>query len=385
MQILDYFLSQYGNEGAVLVLLLLGLFVAQLICAVRYGRAAGYKNNRRKVVREENPPLSLVVPMFSEDYGFVEERLPLLLGQEYAHFEVIVVYVGQDSDFHEELTRLRQHYPHLIIARIHHDPRYPISRKMALNIGIKSAHHECMLFTSTDVVPRSPRWLTLMAKGFTRGDIVLGYCGLERKKGLLNRLFRMGRMMRSATWLSRAAKGIPYRDILHNFGFTKSVYFSPRSNGFNHLGMNIGEDDLFIQAVATKANTSVILSPAASVDQKVWGGLRWWLSQLTYYGSTVPFYPLGVRLSYVWELLTRVAFFAVAVLALVWMPLEYQLAVVGLVLLRYLLVWWQVRRLARRLGERGLLAGYFLYDLFSPLWSLFLGLLLLRKDRRVWR
>ncbi|MBQ7297932.1 MAG: glycosyltransferase, partial [Alistipes sp.] len=82
---------------------------------------------------------------------------------------------------------------------------------------------------------------------------------------------------------------------------------------------------------------------------------------------------------------TRVAVFAVAVLALVWMPLEYQLAVVGLVLLRYLLVWWQVRRLARRLGERGLLAGYFLYDLFSPLWSLFLGLLLLRKDRRVWR
>ncbi len=385
MQILEFFLARYGYEGAALAGGLLLLFVAQIICYFRYGRAAGYKNNRRKAIREENPPLSLIIPMFSEDYGFIEERLPLLLSQEYTHFEVVVVYVGQDSDFHEELMRLRQHYPHLTISRIHHDPRYPISRKMALNIGIKSAHHECLLFSSTDVVPRSPRWLTLMAKGFSRGDIVLGYCGLERKRGLMNRLFRTGRMMRSATWLARATKGLPYRGILHNFGFTKSIYFDPKSNGFNHLGMNIGEDDLFIQSVATKANTSIILSPAATVDQRAWGGLRWWLSQLTYYGATIRFYPRGVRLSYLWELLSRVAFFATAVYALVVMPFEYRIAVGVLLVLRYLLVWWQVRRLAHRLGERGVLAGYLLYDLFSPLWSLLLGLLLLRKDHRVWR
>lgn len=39
-------------------------------------------------------------------------------------------------------------------TKIHLDPRFPISRKMALNVGIKSAHYECMVFTSTDAVPR---------------------------------------------------------------------------------------------------------------------------------------------------------------------------------------------------------------------------------------
>ena len=385
MEFVTILLEKYGEWGIALAAMLIVLFFAQLICYFRYARMASYKNNRRKAVREEEPPVSLIVPMFSEDYGFIEERLPLMLQQEYPYFEVIVVYVGQNSDFYEELTLLRQYYPQLIISRIHHDPRYPISRKMALNIGIKSAHNECMLFTSTDVVPRTSRWIALMAKGFSRGDIVLGYCGLERTGDLLNRLFRMGRMLRSATWLARAAKGIPYRGILHSFGFTKSVYFSPKSNGFNHLGMNIGEDDLFIQAVATKENTSVILSPSATVDQKVWGGAQWWLSQLTYYGATIPYYPLGVRLSYLWELLSRVLFFAVAVVALIWMPNDFRIVVGALVALRFLVVLWQVRRIARRLGERHLLAVFPLYDLFCPLWSLLLGGLLLRKDRRVWR
>lgn len=385
MELLTSFLDTYGELGAGLGIALIILFFAQLICYFRYGRIAAYKNNRRTAIRDEEPPVSLIVPMFSEDYGFIEERLHLMLEQEYANFEVVVVYVGQNSDFYEELTLLRQHYPHLVISRIHHDPRYPISRKMALNIGIKSAHHECMLFSSTDVVPRSNRWIALMAKGFTRGDIVLGYCGLERVGGLLNRLARLGRMLRSASWLARAAKGIPYRGILHSYGFTKSIYFSPKSNGFNHLGMNIGEDDLFIQAVATKENTSVILSPAATVDQKVWGGLHWLLAQLTYYGATIPYYPLGVRLSYGWELLSRELFFAAAIVALICMPDDYRMVVGGLVLLRFLIVLWQVRRIARRLGERRLLGTFPLYDLFNPFWSLLLGLMLLRKDRRVWR
>ena len=385
MEFLHLLLEKYGVEGLVLAGVLTVLLFAQLICYFRYGRIATYTNNRRKLIREEEPPVSLIVPMFTEDYGFIEERLPLMLRQEYANFEVVVIYVGQNSDFHEELTLLRQHFPHLVISRIHHDPRYPISRKMALNIGIKSAHHECMLFTSTDVVPRGTRWLALMAKGFSRGDIVLGYCGLERKGGLLNRLFRLGRMLRSATWLARAVKGKPYRGILHSYGFTKSVYISPISKGFNHLGMNIGEDDLFIQAVANKENTSVILAPAATVTQRVWGGLRWWISQLTYYGATIPFYPLGVRLSYLWELLSRVLFFAAAVIALIGMPNDFRIAVGALVALRFLVVLWQVHRIARRLGERRLLVAFPIYDLLSPCWSLFLGLKLLRKDRRVWR
>lgn len=385
MQFFERFFTLYGAEGLALVVIALLLFGWQAVRYLRYGCLAGYSNKRRREVREAEPAVSVIVPMFSEDYGFIEERLPLLLQQEYDCFEVIVVYVGQNSDFHEELLRLRQHYPHLFISRIHLDLRRPISRKMALNIGIKSAHHECLLFTSTDAVPRSDRWIALMAKGFSRGDVVIGYCGLEPKRGPVNALMRTGRMMRSAEWISRAVFGRPYRGILHNFGFTKSLYFDRRVNGFNHLNMNIGEDDLFLQEVCSRKNVSTVLSPKATVEQRAWGGLGWWLREESYYGAAARFYPRSVRWGLTAELVTRVLFFAVVAWAFVRMELLFAAGFGVLLLLRYAVILFAVRRIARRLGERRMVRFYFLYDLLSPLWALLLALLSLRKDERVWR
>ena len=64
---------------------------------------------------------------------------------------------------------------------------------------------------------------------------------------------------------------------------------------------------------------------------------------------------------------------------------RYKLATAALVVARYAVVAVQVRRIARRLGESGIAGLYFLYDLLSPLWAAALGLLLLRRDERVWR
>ena len=110
--------------------------------------------------------------------------------------------MGHDSDFYEDLVQLRHSFPQISTTKIQLDPRFPISRKMALNVGIKSAHYEHMVFTSTDAVPQTDRWLSLMAKGFMRGDIVLGYCGVERAKGLANYLMRTWRMMHAADWIA---------------------------------------------------------------------------------------------------------------------------------------------------------------------------------------
>ena len=86
-----------------------------------------------------------------------------------------------------------------------------------------------------------------------------------------------------------------------------------------------------------------------------------------------------------WELGSRVLFFLTLLCALVVMPVEYKLGAVLIALVRYGFVLFGVRRVARRLGEEGILGRYFLYDLLSPLWSAILGVLLLRRDERVWR
>lgn len=384
MQLVDSFLTCYGWQGVALGGAMLLMFGVQLYYYIFvYGRIPGYKNNRREVTLPGEPPVSVIVPMFSEDYSFVEERLPLILAQSYPDFEVVIVYVGHDTDFYEDLTQLKASFPQIVTTKIHLDPRFPISRKMALNVGIKSAHYEHLVFTSTDAVPQTDRWLSLMAKGFMRGEIVVGYCGVERTKGFTNYMMRAWRMMHSVDWIARAVRRRPYRGTLHNFGFTKRLYFG--ANGFSHLNMNIGEDDLFMQRVMTRDNVSVILSPRAMLREKMWGGMKWWISQLRYYGSSFRFYPRGVKWYIRWELVSRALFFLAVVGALVLMPLEYKLTAVGLLLLRYVAVAVEVRRIARRLGEEGMVLRYFLYDLLSPLWAAALGVLLLRRDDRVWR
>ena len=74
-----------------------------------------------------------------------------------------------------------------------------------------------------------------------------------------------------------------------------------------------------------------------------------------------------------------------AACALAVMPLEYKIATLALVIIRYVVVALEVRRVARRLGESGIMGRYFIYDLLSPLWAAALWVMLLRRDDRVWR
>lgn len=384
MTLWEDFVARYGWQGAALAAVLLILWCVQsYYYLVAYGRIPGYRNNRRRTIAEAEPPLSVIVPMFAEDALFVEERLPLMLAQEYADFEVVIVYVGRDDDFFEDLMRICKSFPRVAATKIEQDPRFPISTKMALNVGIKSAHNEHLIFTSTDVRPQSDRWLALMAKGFTRGDIVVGYCGLERRPGVAGRWMRTDRMMESVQWLARAVAGRPYRGIRYNFGFTKRLYFEAK--GFNRLNMNIGEDDLFLQRILRDDNLSVVLSPRASVVQRVWGGLGWWTRQRRFYDAARRYYPLAVRNFIGWERGSRLLFFLAAATAIAVMPAEYKLAAAALVLLRYGFVLATIWRISKRLGEKGLRSLYFLHDLSSPFYEILLAALRLRRDDRVWR
>ena len=87
MQFFDTFLTCYGWEGIALAGAVLAMFGVQLYYYIFvYGRIPGYKNNRRPAVLEADPQVSVVIPLFSEDYSFVEERLPLILAQNYPRF-----------------------------------------------------------------------------------------------------------------------------------------------------------------------------------------------------------------------------------------------------------------------------------------------------------
>lgn len=385
MQYLEFFMERYGVTGAVLAGVILVLFTVQ-VCwyAVRYARICRYRNDRRpQRAGAAMPAVSVVVPIFSENAAFLESGLVRLLAQDYDDYEVVAVYVGRDTDFYDDLARMRSSYPNLYTTKIEVRPRYPISVKMALNIGIKSARYEHIIITTADSQPRTNRWVALMAKGFARGETVIGYCGIEPRGGLLDFVERADRMMKSAEWLSAAVAGRPYRGHRCNFGFTKELYF--RENGFGNLNMNIGEDDLFMQRIMTPENVSIVLSPRASVSEQMPEGLNYWLRHRRFTASTRELYPARVRRMLLVEPLSRLLLFAAVVAAAIVMPWEFGVAAGVVLLLRYTAVAVTVARLASRLGERKMIAAYPLYDISGVLFDLATAVMLLRKDPSVWR
>lgn len=385
MNYTDMLIDHYGWQGVALAAIAVILFAVQLYYyAWIYRCIPRYRLNARQKRIETLPPVSVIIPMFSENYPYIEEQLPLLLNQDHPEFEVVVVYVGNDNDFFEDLLRLRKNIPSFSVTKIEQNPRFLISVKQALNVGIKSARYEHLIFSTTDASPADEHWLTLMARGFMHCEIVLGYCGLETGKGWPRYFMRVWQMMHAADWLSAAVRRRPYRGIRHNLGLTKQVYF--RANGFNCLNMNTGEDDLFMQAVMTPDNVGLVLSPRATLREKLWGGYFAWFSSLRYYGSAAVRYPLGVRNFLCWERGSRVLFFLTVLCALVCMPWEYKLAAAALLLLRYAAAASAAAAVGRRVGETGVWPRYFFYDLLSPLHDAALRLsLALRRDDRVWR
>ena len=95
MEFFNRIITHYGWEGTALAGVLLVMFGIQLYYYLFvYGRIPKYKDTRRPEILSETPPVSVVIPLFSEDYAFVEEILPLIVAQEYPDFEVVIVYVA---------------------------------------------------------------------------------------------------------------------------------------------------------------------------------------------------------------------------------------------------------------------------------------------------
>ena len=376
--------EMYGTIGLGLTGALIVLFAIQMRYYLGlFRRLPSFKIRGRKDSRNGSGSISVVVVM-GDDYLWVENNLPALMAQDYDLFEVIVVYVGNNGEFAETLEAISVSEPRFRVSRVKQHPLFPISNKMAINIGIKASRYDNIVITTPDAHPTSRRWLSLMAKGFAKGEIVIGYCGVEPSRGLADKIIRSSRMFSSLLYLTAAIRRKPYRGTIHNMGFARELYFEHK--GFGHLNLNLGEDDLFLQQIVTDDNFTIVMHPKATVRQMRWGGLGWWLGECRLRNHAYPFYPFRARWYIGLEAASRLLFFATAAATAVLMPFEVQVGVGGVVLLRFLAVILQMRRVARRLGERRLMPFYFLNDLFEPLFEIGVVLSRIVKPiREVWR
>ena len=235
-------------------------------------------------------PVSVVVCARNE-YENLLTFLPSILEQNYPEFEVVVVNDASDDETIYMLRDFVKKYPNLKIVDLTESLNNFKGKKFPLSIGIKSAQHEILLLTDADCVPASPDWIDRIQSRYNDSsiEVVLGYGGYQKQKGLLNKLIRFDTMRIAMSYLSFALAGIPYMGVGRNLSYRKSLFY--RNKGFiSHYRIPSGDDDLFINQVATSRNTRIEISPESftlSPPKTTWSE---WISQKRRHLSTVGHY-----------------------------------------------------------------------------------------------
>ncbi len=233
-----------------------------------------------------------VVICAHNEYDNLKKNLPSVLLQDYHDFEVVVVDDASDDESAQFLQWMKIQYPHLKIVTLKENINFFKGKKLALSIGIKSARHEVVLLTDADCQPAGPHWLTRMVDNFQdKTDIVLGYGGFEPRPGLLNKLIRFDTLFVAMQYFSLALAGRAYMGVGRNLAYKRDLFF--KAKGFtSHYKVMSGDDDLFINQVATRDNVAIEISPHSHTFSLTKTKFKSWLKQKRRHLTTGKYYKL---------------------------------------------------------------------------------------------
>lgn len=384
MLVLDLNTTDYVLLGA------LGLlFLAQLYFYARYMAAPARLIRRDKKADSQKQTanssaetlgVSVIIAAHNERYNLAQ-YLQALLSQDWPTYEVIVVDDGSEDETRAIVESYMVNDPRLRMTFVPYGARVRSTKKLALTLGAKAAKYDYLLLTDADCVPESPHWIHEMMAGFegqqpmANGEqpaqIVLGFSPYFCTKGHVNRLVRFDTLFNGLHYLGAALCGHPYMGVGRNLAYRKELFFE--SGGFTHLMTNIaGDDDLFVNRVATPQNTAVVLSRNSYVWSLAKTNLREWLQQKRRHLSVSPSYRLETKARLAFEPITRGLFYATVLGAIIYylysLPCgegQGGVFVLLLALLLFLLRWIiqtaVINISARRMGLKG-------FNMFSILW-----------------
>lgn len=355
-----------------------GLLLIQILYLLRLYLRIPHREKqvRREVLtfQTECPPLSVIL-YARETCPQLQANLPVILKQDYPQFEVIVITDGPDDGTTDYLTQLQARYPHLYHSFIPDSSRYISHKKLGLTLGIRAAKYDWLVMTDPACQPASDQWLRLLARNFTPGtSVVLGYCGYAPAKGILHRCISYDTLFQAMRYLGFALGGHPYVGLGGNLAYRKQLFYD--NKGFSrHLNLLRGDDDLFINRVATGNNTRVETDARAATRHQPYIRAKDWQEEKVSYALTSRFCRGGQRYLAGCETLTRLLFYLAWIVTLCTGLFDRHWLLAGLALLAFLirlgLQMYAVNRTSHALGEKH---RYYLtlpfFDLLQPLQSL---------------
>ena len=360
-------LTAYHIGFQLLVWVYAGCFVLQLIYwTLIFPRILLYKPRPSGI---RHFPVSVIICARDEEAN-LRINLPLILEQDYPEYEVIVVNDASGDGTEDLLNGLQRQYSHLRSTFIREGDHIRDGKKLALTVGIKAAIHDWVLLTDADCAPVTDRWIYTMQRNFVRASqIVLGYGGYRRAKGLLNLVSRYEAFFTALQYFSLALAGHPYMGTGRNLAYRKQLFFE--NKGFaSHYELASGDDDLFVNEVARKNNTRIEIRPESftrSATVKTW---KQWYYQRKRHLTTGPRYRFFTKVVIGLELGSRVLFYGTFIALLASRVIIAY--VLGLFAFRMLLTGVIIKLGMARLHEKYLLLPSPLLDFALPWVHLFM-------------
>lgn len=344
-----------------------------------YSRVAFYKEKSRQ--QSQQHPVSVVICARDEDEN-IARNLPGVLVQKYpSTHEVIVVNDNSVDDSKYILEELQKTFKFLQIVDLKQEAKLISGKKYPLSVGIKEAKHEIVLLTDADCVPASEFWIQKMQDAYVNGtEIVIGYGAYNKRPGLLNKLIRFETFHSALQYLSFALAGTPYMGVGRNLSYKKDVFL--RNKGFSSINhIPGGDDDLFINKVATRRNTAVVLDKdAITLSQPKRRFSDWWRQKTRHY-STARYYKKGNRFLLALYSLSQFLFYPLFIVSILFYNWQLPLVFFGARLLLQAFVFF---RAMKKLNEADLWPLFLFFDIWMFFYYIIFAPSLWKKPRVSW-
>jgi glycosyltransferase involved in cell wall biosynthesis len=250
------------------------VFFAAIVTQVIYFSVflIAFSRKRNVTPPASSLPVSVIVCAHDEDHN-LKELIPLLLTQDYAEFEIIIVDDrSNDSTFDYLLEETKKDH-RLRMVHVNRTPPHVNGKKYALTLGIKATQYDWILLTDADCRPHNQNWIKSMGVHMKEDtQFVIGYSPYLKQPGFLNLFIRFEALITAVQYFSFALLGKPYMGVGRNLAYRKSMFLEVK--GFHQfLPVMGGDDDLFVNQHARKENLSICMGEESltySVPKRTW-------------------------------------------------------------------------------------------------------------------
>lgn len=333
--------------------------------------------------KTKNIPVSVIICAKNEPEN-LKQNLPLIIQQDYSNFEIVLVDDNSSDDSLEIMESFTEKHKNIKIVKVKPIDKFWGNKKYALTLGIKAASNNFLLFTDADCQPISKQWIKSMASNFTSSkSLVLGYGGISSKKNsLLNKLIRYETLLTAVQYFSFATFGMPYMGVGRNLAYRKDLFFE--ASGFmNHMHIKSGDDDLFVNQVATAHNTTICFNKESFTYSEGKNSFKDWVYQKRRHIITSKYYKPKHKLSLGFFYLSQLIFWLLAIVLIV---LQIKLVwVLTLIFLRLLIQQIILIKGAKKLNENSLVFWMVFLDFFLVFSQLIIFTLNLISKPKHWK